>query len=192
MIAYLVFIGAAVNLFGGFSYIHKTLRGENRPNRVSWSLWSFAPMIATAAGIARGAGLAVVPVFMSGFVPLLVCVASFVNPKAYWKLGVSDYVCASFSILALVLWGITKEPNIAIIFAILSDFLAAVPTIVKSWKYPESESAIAFMAGFINASTGFAVMSSWNFSGLAFSTYLLAVNATLVFAITRKRFLKNR
>ncbi|NTW45773.1 MAG: hypothetical protein HGB18_01805 [Candidatus Moranbacteria bacterium] len=185
--AYLVFVGAAINLFGGFAYIRETLAGRTRPNRISWLLWSIAPMIATGAGIAKGVGLAVVPVFMSGFIPFLVFLASFLNRKGFWRLQTSDYACGLFSLLALVLWGITKEPNIAIVFAIASDLLAAVPTIMKSWSHPESESAVAFLTGLLNALTGFAVVESWNFSGLAFPVYLSVVNMTLILVIERRR-----
>jgi hypothetical protein len=47
--------------------------------------------------------------------------------------------------LALILWWITKEPNIAIMLAILSDILAAIPTLVKTWKFPETESGVLFV-----------------------------------------------
>src|SRR3989338_1323015 len=104
MIQYLVFVGAAINLVGSSFYIRSTLRGTTRPNRVTWLFWSLAPLIASFAAFSDGVRLAAVPVFMSGFMPLLVFVSSFVNPKAYWKLGLFDYFCGFFALLALVLW----------------------------------------------------------------------------------------
>jgi len=114
MLQYIVLLGAVANLAGGFVYIKATLRGETKPNRVTWLIWSVAPLIATVAGLSDGVRWAVLPVFMSGFVPLLVFIVSFVNPKSYWKLEKFDYICGACSILALVLWGITKEPLVAI------------------------------------------------------------------------------
>lgn len=190
MLQYLVFLGAAVNIWGAISYIRDTLRGETKPNRVTWLMWSVAPMIATVAALSKGVGWAVLPVFMAGFGPLLVFIASFVNPKSYWKLGTLDYVCGFLSTLALVLWAITNEANIAIVFAIASDGLAAFPTLIKSWKHPESESVIAYTTGLFNALTSFAAIKLWGFSELAFPIYLVIANSSLIFSLWHLKIFK--
>lgn len=189
MLQYLVFLGAAVNMYGAFAYIRDTVRGKTKPNRVTWLMWAVAPLIATVAALSNGVGWAVLPVFMAGFVPLLVFIASFINPNSYWKLGALDYVCGLFSALALVLWGITKEPNIAIVFAIASDGLAAFPTLVKSWKHPETESAIVYTTGLFNALTSFAAIKLWGFSELAFPIYLVIATSSLTVAVWREKIL---
>ena len=190
MIQYIVFLGAFVNLLGSLSYIRDILRGRVKPNRVSWLMWSIAPMIATAAGIASGAGWVVLPVFMSGFCPFLAFVASFFNSNAYWKLERFDYLCGFFSLIALILWAITKQPIVAIIFAIISDGVAGVPTLVKAWNYPETESYVPFLTGLINASTSFFAIKAVIFYEYAFPIYLILINSSLIFIITRKRFME--
>lgn len=187
MLQYLVFLGAAVNVFGIVSYIKDTLRGQTKPNRITWLLWSVAPLIATAAVLSGGFSWVVLPIFMAGFGPLLVLIASFANPNSYWKLGVLDYVCGLFSVLALVFWWITKEANIAIVFAIASDGFAAVPTLIKSWKHPETESIIAYAAGLFSALTSFAAIKIWGFSELAFPIYLVITNSSLVLVGWRRK-----
>lgn len=187
---YLVFVGAAVQLVGIYSYVKGTVRGVTKPNRVTWLLWSIAPLIGTAAALASGVGWAVLPVFMSGFGPLLVFLASFINKNAYWKLEQFDYWCGLLSFLALILWGITKMPEVAIIFAIASDGLAAIPTLVKSWKYPETENAAPFTAGIFSSLTSFAAIKMWTFSAYAFPAYLVMINICIAFSIYRRRIFK--
>jgi len=195
MIKYLVIVGAIVQLYGVFFYIKETLRGNTKPNKVTWLMWSIAPLIATAAGMADGVSWAVLPVFMSGFGPLLVFIASFVNPNAYWKLERFDYICGLFSALALILWAITKEPVVAIVFAIASDAAAAVPTLIKCWKYPETETASAYTTGLFNSLTSFAAIKMWGFSEFAFPVYLVVMNSMLFSSVYRKKissfFIKN-
>jgi len=192
MLQYLVIIGAIVNLFGAFSYIKETIRGGTKPNRVTWLLWSIAPLIATIAALTDGVRWSVLPVFMSGFVPLLVFIFSFVNKNSYWKLEKFDYLCGFFSVLALILWGITKEPSIAIIFAIASDGSAALPTLVKAWKYPATETGTPYVTGVFNALTSFAAIKTWNFSSLAFPVYLVIVCTLLMLAVYRKRIFRKK
>ncbi len=189
-IQYLVFVGAVVQLWGVFSYIKETIKGNTKPNRVTWLLWSTSPLIATFAALSDGVKLSVLPVFMSGFGPLLVLISSFVNKKSYWKLEKLDYLCGSFSVLALVLWTITKEPIVAIAFAIASDGFAAIPTIIKSWKFPETETVDAYTTGLFNTLTSFAAIKTWNFAEIAFPIYLVVVNSSLIISVLRKRGLR--
>jgi hypothetical protein len=187
MLKYLVFIGVLVQLIGIYSYGREVVRGNAKPNRVTWLMWSIAPLIATAAGLASGVSLAVIPVFMSGFGPLIIFILSFTNKKSYWKLERFDYLCGFFSLFALVLWGITKQPAIAIVFAIVSDFIAAIPTLVKSWKYPETETAAPYTTGLINALTSFGAIKMWGFTELAFPIYLIFIDSSLILAVVRKK-----
>jgi hypothetical protein len=187
MLRYVVLIGVTVQLIGILSYIKTTVQGITRPNRVTWLMWSIAPMVATAAGIASGVTWAAVPVFMSGFAPLLVFLASFVNRNSYWKLTNVDYLCGFLSFFALILWWVTKEPDIAIVFAMASDGLAAVPTIVKGWTHPETETLAPFATGIVNAISSFFAIRVWNFASYAFPIYLTVVNVYLAFVISWRR-----
>jgi hypothetical protein len=161
-------------------------KGQTKPNRVTWFMWSIAPFIATAAALSNGVGLAVIPVFMSGFSPFLVFTASFFNKKAYWKLSSFDYLCGLLSGLAIAIWFVTKDPNLALIFAIVSDALAAAPTLIKAWHNPETESAWPFIIGVFSPMTSFLVATVWGFSELAFPAYLIAINIILVLPLLRK------
>lgn len=190
MLENIVFLGAAINLAGSSLYIKGTLQGKVKPNRVSFLLWGVAPLIGGAAALSSGVQLAVIPVLFAGIIPLLIFAASFVNKKAYWKLESFDYICGLFSVLALILWAITKEPITAIIFAVIGDGFAAIPTIKKAWNHPETEMAIAFVASLVSQFTVFFAMQSFSFSELAFPIYLITANSIIIFAIYRKRILK--
>ena len=124
---------------------------------------------------------------MAGFGPLCILIASFFNRKSYWRLKSFDYFCGLCSILALVLWIVTKDANIAIFFSILSDGFAAVPTVIKAWTNPETESGMPYLTGTFSALTSFAAIRCWAFSGYAFPMYLVVVDTLLVFIIYRKQ-----
>jgi hypothetical protein len=190
MLKYLVIVGATAQLIGIAIYIREMLRGKTKPNRVSWLLWFIAPMIGAVAALYEGVRWPVLPVFMSGFGPFLVLVFSFFSPQAYWKLKTFDYVCGFFSLLALVLWGITKEPATAILFAIISDGVAAVPTIIKSWRYPETETPLTYSVGVLSAFFGLLAVNKWVFSAYAFPIYFIIINLTLTFSGYHKKLVK--
>jgi len=183
MLEYLVFVTALASFLAALSYIRSMLKGHAKPNRVSWLMWSIAPLIATAAAVSNGVGWAVLPVFMSGFSPLMIFTASFLVKKAEWKLSTFDYACGLFSVLALVFWAATRDPNVAILFAIASDGSAAVPTLSKAWKHPESENSLPFAVGLVSALSSFLAATLWSFSEYAFPAYLAVVNCVILYSI---------
>ncbi len=139
-----VLVGAAFNLAGLSSYVADTLRGRNRPNRVSWFLWALAPLIAFAAEVGQGVGLQSLMTFMVGFGPAVVLGASFVSRHGAARLTRFDLGCGSLSLVALVMWRITGQGDVAIAFSVAADLLAGVPTIRKAYRDPASESWPAF------------------------------------------------
>jgi hypothetical protein len=149
-------------------------------------MWAIAPLIATAAAISNGVGWAVLPVFMAGFSPLLIFAASFFAKKAYWKLSNFDYVCGVLSGFALIMWWLTKDPNVAIVLAIASDALASIPTLTKAWTNPETESVWPFVVGVFASASSLAVATLWTFSEYGFPVYLIIINILVLFALFNK------
>ena len=51
-----------------------------------------------------------------------------------------DFTCLGIAIIGIVGWQITGNPLVGLWFAILADFAAYVPAIIKTWHMPETES----------------------------------------------------
>jgi hypothetical protein len=127
---------------------------------------------------------------MVGLSSLLVFIASFSNPQAHWKLKKFDYICGVCSLLALVLWRITQEPLVAIIFSIASDGLAALPTITKSRKHPQTESVEAYITGLFCSLTSFFALKTFGISEFAFPIYLVILYSLLIIIVYKGRLKK--
>ncbi len=186
MFEYLVLVAAAASTLAALAYIRSMFKGRAKPNRVTWFMWSVAPFIAAAASLSSGVGWAVIPVFMSGFSPFLIFTASFFFKGAFSRLSKFDYACGILSALALALWYLTQNPNVAIFFAITSDALAGVPTIAKVWRNPETESLWPFTVGMFSPLTSFLVAPTLSFSQVAFPAYLTAINLVILAVCLRK------
>lgn len=168
-------------------YIKEIIAGRARPNKMTFLMWSIAPIIAGTAAVFRGATWPAVPVFVAGFWPLATLLAAMWVRKSYWKLNKSDYAFGIFSALALILWLVTDEPNVAIAFAILSDWFAANPTLVKAWKYPETESAWTYLASSFSGLTGVFAAESFSFAEIAFPAYLFIMMGLIGMAALRHK-----
>jgi hypothetical protein len=189
-----VIVGFILQLIGGSSYLIDTIKGKIQPNRVSFFLWGLSPLIAFAAEVQQKVGLQSLMTFSVGFVPLVIFIASFYNKKAVWKLGKFDYICGAFSVLGLMLWYMTKIGNIAILFSIVSDAFASIPTLRKSFTHPESENYIEYLFAFFNAIIALLTVRVWSFATYAFPLYIVVIDVLLVslikFRLGKRNFRK--
>ena len=182
--SYFTIIGTLIGATGSIAYLIDTIKGKIKPNRVSFLLWSIAPLIAFAAQIKQGVGLESLMTFSTGFLPMLTFAGSFLNKKAVWKLTGFDFVCGFLSIVGLVLWLITKVGNIAIFFSIVADGLAAVPTIVKSYKAPETELAWPWIATSVGVVLTLLTIPTLTFANSGFIIYIFIAD-TLIFGLVQ-------
>lgn len=181
-----VILGSLFNLIGSSGYVIDTIKGKAKPNRVTWFLWALAPLIAFSAEIQKGVGIASLMTFMVGFGPLMIFIASFINKKSYWNIGRLDIMCGLLSVMGLLFWAITREGNLAIFFAIFADFLAGIPTVIKSYKAPETESYLVFLMAAISAAITMLTIKTWDFAHYAFPVYILAICLLLFILIKFK------
>lgn len=183
---YFAIVGAAIASVGGLYYLYETIVGKSKPNRITWLLWGLFPMIIFVAQRVQGVeGLSWVS-FAAGFTPFLVLIASFINKKAYWKTQPKDYYLMIAAVVGIILWALTDNPNLAILFALAADFLAGVPTLIKSFRHPETESWIAYAISTFGFGVGILAIQSYVFESYAFIMYLFIMNSLLAFFSYRK------
>ena len=133
-------------------------------------------MIAFFAQIQQGVGLSSLMTLSVGISPLLIFLASFVNKHSEWKLTKFDLICGALSLCGILLWSVTRVGNIAIIFSILADLLAAIPTFIKAVKSPETESSLIYLLSGFNGAIALLVLHMWTFEYYGFPLYILLFN----------------
>ena len=180
-----VILGALISFGAVTMYVRDTVRGDTQPNRVTWLLWALAPMLAFAAELNAHVGLLAVMTFSVGFNPLLVFLASFVNPRASWRIGAFDYACGALSIAGTVAWLLSRNPDVALAAAIAADALAALPTVRKAVTSPETESRLIYLGGVVNATVALLVARRFDAAHVAFPAYILSVNLALTLILAR-------
>lgn len=175
MLHLLVILSALTNLTGALFYVRSMFKGHAKPNRVTWVLWALIPLIAFSASLLEGATWSTVSIFMSALTPLIVLIASFFIKGSYWKISSLDLACGALSLFAVILWMITQDGFYAVLLAIVADSLAGLPTFIKIWKHPESESDATFWGGLVSSSLGLAVVEQWRFVEYGFPLYLVII-----------------
>ncbi len=183
----IVYVGLLLQLIGQVSYIASIIKGHAKPNLVSWFIWMLAPLIGFFFLIEAGASFSAFPVFMAGFGPFLVILFAIFVKNGYWKINTFDLYCGALALLALIFYVFTHDLSMSILFAMLSDLLASVPTIVKSWKFPETESSWIYFFAMLSNILGLLTITTWSFSTASFNISLILQCIIILFCIYRKK-----
>lgn len=181
-----VIIGAFINFCGLLSYLADTVKGKVKPNRVTWFLWTLIPFIAFFAQIKQGVGLTSLITFTAGFGPLTIFAASFINKKSFWNIRPLDIICGLISVLGVFLWFLTNNANLAILFSIIADGAAGLPTVIKAYRAPETENYLAFLLAAVSAIITLLAINTWDFAHFAFPLYIFLI-CTLLFILIKFR-----
>ena len=186
----ILYVALLANLIGTFYYCRDILKGHTKPNLVTWLLWALIPFLGVFFQIKAGAGLSVLPILMDGLNCIIIILFSLWNKNNYWKIRELDIVCGIFASLALIFYVFTHNSAISILFAILADLLAAIPTIIKSWRFPETETWIVYLMAALANIFGLLIIKNWSFSIYSLGIYFVLMNLVIIFAIFHKRIFK--
>ncbi len=169
---------ATLLIIGGTGgYIRDIRQGRVRPNLVTWFLWSLAPLIPLGAQLASGAGAEMALSATVGLCPLVVFVASL--RQGTFRLRPFDWWCAGLAVLALVLWRLTGDGALGVALSILADSFGAAPTLRKTYRDPESESASFFGLFAASALLTLLTIQKWSIVSSAFAMYIFVLYVIL-------------
>lgn len=147
-------------------------------------MWALMPLIAFFAMLPQDVGItALITTFLSGFIPLLILIASFVNKKAFWKITKFDWFCGALSLAGVAAWVVTREGNAAILFAIFADIFASVPTAIKAYRHPDTESWFNYFGGALNAFTTILTLEVLTFASVAWLLDIFVICCVLLVLI---------
>jgi hypothetical protein len=165
-------------------YIAAVARGDVRPSRVTWGVWTVTAGIALGAAAAAGgqlAGLLVTAVTV--LVPAAVVGATVVSPMG----GVSapgsalqrriDRTCLVAAAATLLGWWGTSSPTAALVLITATDGIAAIPTVVRAWQ--GHERAGPYIGGMAGAGCALLSLTSWQLADWLFPVYVLTLSTAL-------------
>lgn len=173
----LVIIGV-IDLAANFPYIRDALKGKTKPNIASWSTWTLINGISAVAALAAGGAFNTVVLGTSYFIGSLSILLIGVY-RGTRKYTVFDGVCQSIAIIGVILWQVSNDPNFAILFAIIADIFAVIPTVKHAYFHPNEETWSTFAIASVGAFAFLCLAPSISFAALAIPIDFFLVNTLL-------------
>ncbi len=180
------FSAIGLTFIGYFPYFRDIFKGKTRPHVFSWLIWAIVTGLIFALQITKGAGV-------GAYVTLAVSLISFTIFLLGLKNGARDIqkvdvLFLALAILSIPLWLVVDQPVLSMILLSSIDMLGFIPTILKSWNDPYSETlAFYFITTFRHTISVLALVEYNPVTALFPITWVLANGGFAVMLILRRK-----
>lgn len=180
-------LSAVFTLIGVSFYLYSIYKKENIPHILSWLGWAFITIIGAIAMLDSGSTWATIFIFANSFSCLSVAIYSIYKKTGVWSTNFYDYIFFGFGVLGIILWQILDAPFLAIILCVIADLLFAIPTVIKVYKNPNSETAKSWVPYCIAGVFGLLAIQTFSFSETIYPFYIFSINFLILIIILFKK-----
>ena len=182
----LLLVAGVISCIASIPYIIDAFKGKTKPNIASWSTWSLLNTIIIVAALASHDAMNTVILgasYLFGSLTILL-IAIFKGTRKY---TLFDGVCQAVAIIGVILWQLANNPNIALLFVILVDVSAVLPTLRHAYRYPKEETWLTFALAAFAALLLTCLATNRTFAALAITIEATVVNSLLATVIVYRQ-----
>lgn len=191
-------IAAALFQIMGFVVIGAAvLRGQAKPNRCSWLIWSVVASLAAAGSWRAGATWPLAGAVMNALGCIAILALSW--RRAAFVGNRVDLTCLAVAGAGITAWLATSSPVLGLLFFLIADACGAIPTIRGVLRHPDAECvrgwALLALAGLAAVLAVEAAQWRWSTTGFGHwggAVYIALVNALVTGSIVLARTVRAR
>lgn len=176
-----LFLGIAavvLNTIGYYPYIRDILRGKVKPQRMTWGIWTILTSIFAVNQIANEGGWSSL-FFVS--TSILVLVTFLLSLKfGVGGFGKLDIICFIFALALFIYWATIQNTRISTLVAVNIDLIAIIPTIIKTFKLPDTESYPQWMLAGIGGLLSLFAVPKLDWALIIYPVYIFVANYVVV------------
>lgn len=163
-------------------YTRSVLRSA-RPTLSAWISWGLMDGAILAAMIVAGEIAWQMVAYVIG---VCVVLAASIYKKAALDWKRLDTYCLVIVVIAVTLWAISGDPNIAIILSLVAITVGCIPLIANVWKDPSREPLLPWLLITIGGFFGVLAIREWNIAAALTPVWFLALMGFFVWLLVRK------
>lgn len=99
-----------------------------------------------------------------------------------------DKACYLILAVDMALWLTTANTLLALHLTVLADLIAFTPTLVKTWRFPNSETPLFYVLGTVASLLSVVAVGGYSYGVLLFPLYLALINLAEAGLICVPRF----
>ena len=172
-------------IIGNVPYLRDIIRKKVQPHPYTWLVWSLVSCIIFFGQVAKGAGVGAIPTAASELFTIIIFFFSL--QYGFKHIQKIDTYFLIFALLGIIPWVLTSDPTISVIIAVSIDLVAFIPTIRKTWHYPESETPILYGSNVLRHILMLFSLQAYNIATTLHSIAMITTNTIMTVLIVRKR-----
>lgn len=172
-------------IIGALPYLYDIYQKKVHPHILSWTGWGFLTGLGAAAMLAEGSQWAVAILLANTLACFLIAIYSVIQKVGTWESSRYDLTFFGLGVVGLVLWQILNLPILALICAILADFCFGVPTLIKSWKDPSTETPFVWTMATLSGLLSLFALRNFSFMESAYPVYLFTFDLLVLLIVLK-------
>lgn len=160
-------------------YVVSILKGASKPNRVTWWIWAFMGLVLALSYHFSGAEETIWVPYVEFLGPFIIAILSLRYGEGSLK-DRTDLICFWGALFSILLWIIFRDPVVALVFNLIIDSFALIPTIKKSYLRPEGEDFWAWFGTGVADGLNMFAIGQFSFAIVVYPVYMLLSDLIII------------
>jgi len=182
---YIALIASILAVIGNVPYLLDIYHKRVRPHPYTWFIWTIVSGVTFFGQVAKGAGVGAIPTGASEIFTLIIFIYSL--QFGFKNIVRTDTYFLIIALLGLIPWIITKDPTVSVIIVVSIDLIAFIPTLRKTYLYPETETPVLYSMNAARHILTLFSLEAYNIATTLHSIIMIVVNSIMTALIVRKR-----
>lgn len=178
-------LSVGIGIVSYLPYFRDIYRGTTKPHPFSWLIWGILDTTVFAAQVVKGAGAGSWATAVTLFFTFIIAIVSFKRGEK--RITITDWVCLIGALGGITLWLFTSDPFYAVLVVTVTNSLAMIPTIRKSFMRPFEETASMYALAVLKWIPAIFAMQSFTPTNWLFPVSLVFWNSALVLLLLVRR-----
>lgn len=176
---------ALLAIVGNLPYLYDIVTGKVRPHPYTWLVWTLVSGIVFFGQLAGGAGVGVLPTAASEVFTLIIFLFSL--KYGFKHISRTDTIFLFCALAGVVPWVLTSDPTLSVIIAVGIDLVAFVPTLRKTWQYPDTETPVLYSTNVLRHILALFSLQAYNIATTLHSLAMIVTNSLMTGIIFFKK-----
>lgn len=178
-------VASLLAIAGNVPYIRDVFKKRVKPHPYTWLVWSMVSCIIFFGQLAKGAGVGAIPTAVSEIFTIIIFFFSL--RYGFKEIKKIDTFFLVVCLLGVIPWILTKDPTMSVIIAVSIDLCAFVPTIMKTWKHPRTETATLYSMNVLRHILMLFSLQAYNIATVLHSIAMITANSLMTLIIWSKK-----
>ena len=173
----LAIIATILAIIGNVPYLADVIRKKIQPHPYTWLVWSIVSAVTFFGQVVKGGGVGAIPAGVAELFTIIIFLCSLQD--GFKNIVRRDTYFLIAALLGLIPWALTKDPTISVVIVVSIDVIAFIPTLMKTWRNPHTETPVLFMMNVLRHMLTLLSLEAYNIATTLHSLAMIITNSLM-------------